>query len=72
MRSGLGGRALVWLTIDTGGRVTSARIVQTSGSTLLDRAAVSLAYAYRFTTGHVVRTTRLPVTFRPPGGGLGS
>jgi len=70
--SRLSGRALVRLIIDARGRVTSARVVRTTGHALLDRAAVSLAFAYRFTTGPQARSTRLPVTFQPPRGGFGS
>ncbi len=72
LRRGLGGRTLVRLTIDANGRVTSAAVAQTSGYPVLDRAAVALAYAYRFTTGYGMRATRLPVSFRPPAGRYGS
>jgi TonB family protein len=68
----LAGRAWVRLLIDAHGRVTDAHVEQSSGYSLLDRAAVSLAYAYRFSAGAGPRTTRLPVTFRPPQRGFGS
>ena len=67
----LAGRALVRLVIDAHGRVTNAYVLHSSGHAVLDRAAVSFAYAYRFIAGNGPRTTRLPVTFRPPPGGPG-
>ncbi|MDJ0522522.1 MAG: energy transducer TonB [Planctomycetota bacterium] len=70
-RRGIGGRAWVRLWIDAQGRVTATRIETSTGSTQLDDAAVSLAYAYRFSRGAGMRTTRLPVTFRPPRGSYG-
>jgi TonB family protein len=72
LRRGLGGRTLVRLTIDAQGRVTAAHVVQTSGHASLDRAAVALAYAYRFTSGYGMRATRLPVSFEPPARRFGS
>ena len=72
LQQGLGGRALVHLTIDGQGRVTHADIERTSGDALLDRAALELAYAYRFNPGTGLRATRLPVTFQPPAGTFGS
>ena len=63
-RRGLQGSATVVLLIDARGTVAQASLERTSGSALLDAAALELARAYRFTAGDGWRRTRLPVTFR--------
>ena len=63
-RSGLQGTTVVKITIDVRGFVTRAVVQRSSGSRLLDDAAVALARAYRFSTGIRLRHTRLPVVFR--------
>ena len=69
-RLGVEGQAVMRVCIDAQGRVTSASIIRSSGSPLLDRAA--LRYA-RATSGHWVPATRagcttLPARFSQLGG----
>jgi protein TonB len=65
-RMGLEGAVLLVILIDEAGLVRDARVERGSGQPLLDRAAVSLGMAYRFSAGASWRRTRLPVTFRIP------
>jgi TonB family protein len=61
-RHGIQGTAVVRLTVDREGRVARAWVIRSSGSDLLDRQAVRMAYAYRFTAGDGGRAD-LPVRF---------
>ena len=64
LRRRIQGTARVGLVVDVDGRVLRAWIVQTSGSDLLDRAALALIHAYRFEPPGSPRRTRMPVTFQ--------
>jgi len=68
--AGIEGRVVVSMVVDTLGNVVSAEVYATSGSTLLDQAAVAAAYKCGFTPGFqrdrpvVVRNVILPFNFR--------
>jgi protein TonB len=58
------GSVRVVLHIDADGIVRHVAVERSSGFAVLDRAALTLARAYRFSAGSGWRRTRLPVTFR--------
>jgi TonB family protein len=62
-RMQLQGSVDIRITIDARGFVTGAVVERSSGSDLLDTAALALARDYRFSSGTRVRTMRLPVVF---------
>ncbi len=68
--AGIEGKAVVSMVVDTLGNVARAEIYATSGSTLLDQAAVNAAYQCVFVPGFqrdrpvVVRNVILPFNFR--------
>ncbi len=62
-RLGIQGRARVEVTIDPSGRVTEAHLVTSSGSPILDAAAVASARAWRFQPPGEVRRAILPFTY---------
>lgn len=63
VRQGIEGDVLLQLALDEKGRVYSVEIVTSSGSPLLDRAAVTAAKNIGAMPGNPSRT-RLPVSFR--------
>jgi protein TonB len=68
--AGMEGKVVVSMVVDTLGNVSSAEVYATSGSVLLDQAAVAAAYQCRFTPGYqrdrpvVVRNVILPFNFK--------
>ena len=62
-RRGIEGEALVEIRVDRRGVVVEAKIVRSSGSPLLDRAALLVLYDYRFARGDGGRS-RVPVNFQ--------
>jgi len=68
-RQGLTGKGLVLVTIDTQtGRVTGARMLQSTGNKLLDGSALEAYSQWRFQPGSVSQV-KMPIEFtnRPPG-----
>lgn len=69
-RSGIEGKVIVLVTVSPSGRVSNARLTSSSGSTLLDEAALKAARRYRFmsakdATGQAITTqATVPFTFR--------
>jgi TonB family protein len=66
--AGIGGRANVWLFIDTEGAVQSTRIQESSGYPALDQAALNVARVVRFTPAKNMDRTvpvwiALPISF---------
>lgn len=61
-RHGIEGTTLLALTVDAGGNVTDVRLGATSGSRLLDEAAVRAARRWRFENGP--GTVEVPFVFR--------
>ena len=66
----IGGRVVVWFYISDVGRVLHSEIYQSSGHEELDRAALRVATAYRFTpamnperAGSIATWIQLPITF---------
>lgn len=51
-QNGIEGKSVIWLRISTDGRVLECRLHQTSGSDLLDNAALSWARGLRFTPAY--------------------
>jgi protein TonB len=64
IEKGLQGEALVLLILDRDGHVTAARIEQSSGSRILDEAALQAVRALRSLPADAPRETLLPVSFR--------
>lgn len=67
--AGIGGRVDVFFHIDTDGRVTEARVHQSSGHAALDQAALDVAFTYEFSPAlnrdqRVAVWVSIPVTFR--------
>ncbi len=62
-RAHIEGRVLVRITIDPSGVVSHASVERSSGSRMLDDAALALARAYRFSSAAHARVARLPVVF---------
>ena len=54
--AGLGGSVVVSLTMDRDGRVTSSRVVRSSGQTILDRLACEASMKWRLTPHSLVPT----------------
>ena len=54
--AGLGGSVVVSLTMDRDGRVTSSRVIRSSGQTLLDRLAREASMKWRLAPHSVVPT----------------
>jgi TonB family protein len=68
--AGIGGTALLWVLIDATGRVTHARLVESSGHEALDDAASAAMHRFRFTPASHQGTPvpvwiQLPVRFAP-------
>jgi protein TonB len=68
--AGIEGKVIVAMVVDTLGNVASAEVFATSGSALLDRAALEASYKCGFTPGFqrdrpvIVRNVILPFNFR--------
>jgi TonB family protein len=54
--AGLGGSVVVSLTMDRDGRVTSSRVIRSSGQTILDRLACNAAMKWRLAPNSLVPT----------------
>jgi TonB family protein len=54
--AGLGGSVVVSLTTDTDGRVTSSRVIRSSGQTILDRLAREASMKWRLAPHSVIPT----------------
>jgi protein TonB len=63
--AGIGGRVAVSVVVDTLGNVRSVEILKSSGSILLDQAAVTAAHGFRFVPGYQ-RDRPVPVTVSIP------
>jgi protein TonB len=63
--AGVGGRAIVWFFIEEDGRVGAVRLRESSGHEALDRAALRVAEAYRFSPA-LNRDQRVPVWVQFP------
>jgi protein TonB len=65
----IGGTVLVWLFVDTDGRVENSKVQQTSGYPMLDAAALKVANTMRFTPAFnrdqkVPVWVSIPITFK--------
>ncbi len=63
-RNGIEGEALVFILIDTGGKVVAARIEQSSGHRILDEAALRAVRSLHSLPADAPQETLLPVRFR--------
>lgn len=63
-RNGIEGEALVFLLIDSGGKVVAARIEQSSGHRILDEAALRAVRSLHSLPADAPQETLLPVRFR--------
>jgi TonB family protein len=54
--AGLGGSVVVSLTMDNSGRVTSSRVIRSSGQTILDRLAREASMKWRLAPHSLVPT----------------
>jgi TonB family protein len=66
--AGIGGRVMVWVFIDTEGRVRNAQVSESSGNQALDEGALAAAWEFRFIPARyneeVVRVwVCIPITF---------
>lgn len=67
--SGVGGQAIVWVQLDTEGRVVRTQLKQTSGEPQLDKAALKVASIMRFSPARIGDDPvsvwiQLPIAFR--------
>jgi protein TonB len=64
-QTGLSGSG--WFRIDftPSGRVTNVRVTRSTGSKILDAAAVQTLWRWRFKPGLKIHCANLPITFRP-------
>ena len=64
-RRGLAGKGVVLLTVDKGtGKVTGARMLQSTGNNLLDGSALQAYSQWRFQPGTVTQI-QMPIEFKP-------
>lgn len=65
LRQDRGGLVRIRVDLDAGGRVTEARVVESSGDAALDRAALAAAQQWQFRmTPQARRSTIVPIRFR--------
>jgi TonB family protein len=65
LRRGLAGKGVVLLTVDKAtGKVTSARMLQSTGNDLLDGSALQAYSQWRFEPGTVTQI-QMPIKFKP-------